>query len=239
VKGSVHAAIGASTPAALVLTQHVTLIQGAVMASVSAGFALLPDIDHPKSCASTALGGIVHKAVRSGCKAVVRSTSTRRDNGSRRSMQRRHPMSDVYHRTLTHTLAVALGLGAVSYIASWLNAMAAGVVAAFGVYLLWPLRRITFGLVAVGAVAAAAGAVFMLTPWLLALAVTCGYTSHVVADACTRSGVPAFWPIPIKGKRWWNIRLLDNMVASGSALERAPALGVSLFANAVLLFINF
>lgn len=239
MKGSVHAAIGASAPAALIITQHVSLAQGSVMAAVSAGYALLPDLDHPKSCASTALGGFVHKAVHRACKAAVRATSTQRDLGYRHYVRLRHPTKDLYHRTLTHTLAVALGLGGVVYLVSWASAAAAGFVAALGVFLLWPLRRVTMGVVVLGAMAAAVGAALVLTPWLLALAVTCGYASHVVADACTKAGVPAFWPVPIRGKRWWNIRLLDNMVTSGSAMEKGPAVGVSLFANALLLFINF
>ena len=54
MKGTVHAAIGASAPACLVVTQHVSILQGISMAAVSAGFSLMPDLDHPKACATQA-----------------------------------------------------------------------------------------------------------------------------------------------------------------------------------------
>jgi membrane-bound metal-dependent hydrolase YbcI (DUF457 family) len=125
------------------------------------------------------------------------------------------------------------------YVTSWMSMAASGLVAALGVYLLWPLRKVTKGVVILGAMAAAAGSALTLTPWLITLAVTCGYISHVAADACTKSGVPALWPLPVKGKRWWNIRILDSMVTSGSALEKGPAVGVSVFANIALMFLKF
>ena len=47
MKGTVHAAIGASAPVGLVVTQHVSILQGLTMAAVSVGFSLMPDLDHP------------------------------------------------------------------------------------------------------------------------------------------------------------------------------------------------
>lgn len=236
MKGSIHAAIGASAPAGLVLTQHASFLQGATMAAISAGFALLPDLDHPGSCATKALGKPVHKLVHALSGAVLHATALRRDKASMtylRSVRR-----DPVHRTLTHTLAASLAVWAAAYAAGWIS-IAAGGVAALGVLLLWPLYRRTLGLVVLGAAAVAVGAATLLTPWLLALAVGGGYASHVAADACTKSGVPAFWPLKIQGKRWWNVRLLGSLLTSGSSYESAPAVGVSMVANVVLLFLNF
>jgi membrane-bound metal-dependent hydrolase YbcI (DUF457 family) len=231
----VHAAIGVSAPVGLVVTQHVNVLQGFTMAAVSAGFALLPDLDHPKATASRALGAPVHKLIHSLCKAAVQASATRRDRSiiSYRQIQKKDP----YHRTLTHTLAASLAVGALAYLLAYIFPMGAGAVAAFGVLMLWPLYRKTIGLVVLGAAAAAVGATVLLDPWLLGLAVTGGYVSHVVADGCTSLGVPALWPLRIQGERWWNIRLLDGAVTSGSFQEKGPAVGVALASNALLVLL--
>jgi len=236
VRGTVHAAIGASAPIGLVVTQNASILQGAVMGAISAGFSLMPDLDHPKACATQALGKPVHKVVHRLCKTVVDATSVGRDRSYIRwkLINKRDP----YHRTLTHTLLASVVMGILVYVASLLSPVAMGAVAAFGVFMLWPLYRKSLGLVALGAAVCAVGAVLYLNPWLIALAVTGGYVSHVVADGCTAGGVPAFWPLRIQGKRWWNIRLLGGIVASGSAAEKGPAIGVAMASNALLVLLS-
>lgn len=206
------------------------------MAAVSAGFALMPDLDHPRACASKALGPIVHKAVHGLCKAAVKGTALGRDRSyiAYRMARRQDP----YHRTLTHTLLVSVLMGILAYGVSAISPIACGAVAAFGVFLLWPLYRKTIGLVVLGAATTAVGSVLYLDPWLIALAVTGGYVSHVVADGCTAAGVPAFWPLAIQGKRWWNIRLMGGVIASGSPAEKGPALGVAMASNALLVLLS-
>lgn len=236
MRGSVHAAIGASAPAALVLTGHVDPLQGAVMAAVSAGFALLPDIDHPAACATKALSKPVHLLVHGMCRAAVASTATGRDRSSI-AWDKVHKR-DPYHRTLTHTLLAAAVLAATGFLTALVSPVLSGMLAALGVFLLWPLRRMAIGPVVLGAAAAAVGSVLLLDPWLLALAIGGGYASHIVADGCTAAGVPALWPLAIKGKRWWNIRLLGGAVASGSGQEKGPAIGVALAINGLLLLLE-
>lgn len=231
-----HAAIGASAPVGLVLTQHASIIQGAAMAAVSAGYALLPDLDHPEACASKALGRPVHKLVHSLCKTVVRSSATGRDRSYLRWKQIKN--RDPYHRTLTHTLLVSVALGVAAYALAFVSAVATGAVAAFGVFMLWPLYRKTIGLVVLGAAATAICSALYLDPWLIGLAVMGGYASHIVADGCTAAGVPALWPLKIQGKRWWNIRLLGGLVSSGSFEEKGPAVGVAMASNALLVLLN-
>lgn len=238
MKGSLHVAIGASAPIGLVVTQHATIFQGAAMAAVSAGYSLLPDVDNRKATANVALGGSVHKFVHSLCARVYQATGTRRDRAFAVWAAKRG-WDDPYHRTLTHTFAAAALLGVLVYTLSAMSAVATGFIAAFGVFLMWPLHRGAVGPVVGVAVAASLGSAVLLDPWLMTLAATGGYVSHIVADACTRHGVPAFWPVPIKGKRWWNIRLLDSLVTSGSAQEKGPAVGVSLTANVFLVFLQF
>lgn len=236
MRGTVHAAIGASAPVGLVVTQHATILQGAVMAAVSAGFSLMPDLDHPKAVASQALGKPVHAAIHGLCKFVVKRTALGRDRSYIRYRQIRG--QDPYHRTLTHTLLVALLMGVLAYGITYVSVVGGAAVAAFGVFMLWPLYRKTISLVAAGAAAVAVGSVFLLNPWLMGLAVAGGYASHIVADGCTAAGVPALWPLSIQGKRWWNIRLLGGMVASGSAEEKGPAIGVALASNALLVLLS-
>lgn len=234
MKGSVHAAIGASAPIGVVLTQHVTVLQGAVMSAVSAGFSLLPDLDHPDACASRALGPVAHKLIRNLARIAVDATALPGDVGHVKWMEARE--RDPYHRTLTHTLVAAVTVAAITFGSAWIHPVAAGVLAAAGVLLLGPLRKVPFSVLALGAAASAAGAATLLSPWLLALAVGCGYASHIVGDSCTKAGVPAFWPIAIQGKRWWNFRLLSSLIESGSAHEKGPAFGVAAASNVFLLF---
>lgn len=235
MRGTVHAAIGASAPVGLVATQHVTASQGLVMATVAAGYSLLPDLDHSVSYASKALGGFIHRLVHTMCKAAFHGTATSRDE--RWATERKAQGRDPYHRSLTHTLAAAVALGVMAWLAAWTNAVAAGVVAALGAFLLWPLKRVTVWLALGAVVVAGVGSSLLLSPWLLALAVGGGYASSVVADACTKSGVPALWPIKIHGKRWWSIRLLGGLVTTGSSQEKGPAVGVALAMNALLLLL--
>jgi membrane-bound metal-dependent hydrolase YbcI (DUF457 family) len=129
-------------------------------------------------------------------------------------------------------------VGAMAYLLTFAGPITAALAAAFGVFLLRPLHRGAIGLIAIGAAMTAAGSALLLNPWLMALAAAGGYLSHIVADACTKGGVPAFWPISIQGKRWWNIRLLGRAVTSGSSQEKGPAIGVSLAANALLVFLQ-
>lgn len=237
MRGSVHAVIGASAPGILVLSQGVTFFQGAAMASISAGFAVLPDIDHSRSCASKALGAHVHGYVRRACKSVADSTTSVRD---RRSFaETRLLKRDPYHRTVTHTLVAALGVGLCAYVMAHLGPVGVGSTAALGVLLLWPLYRRAVGGVVLWSAVTAVSAVVLLGPWLMALAVGGGYLSHLVADACTKAGVPLLWPLRIKGKRWWRIRFLGSLVTSGSSRENGPAVGVALVVNALLLLLRF
>jgi membrane-bound metal-dependent hydrolase YbcI (DUF457 family) len=236
VKGSVHAAIGATAPAALVVTQHISPMQGAVMAAISAGFSLLPDIDSPRATASTALGPVVHRFIHRLCKKAVDSTALGRDRSYIRfKVIKGH---DPYHRTLTHTLAVAVILGLSVYGLALLGILSTALVAMSGVLLLWPLYRKTIGLVILGSALTGVGAALYLDPWLLAVAATGGYVSHIVADGCTMAGVPALWPLKIKGKRWWRFEILGRLIASGSRQEKGPAVGVALASNALLLLLG-
>lgn len=44
-----------------------------------------------------------------------------------------------------------------------------------------------------------------------------GWLIHLLGDMCTTQGVPILWPIPIKGKMWWHVRLLP--IKAGGVIE--------------------
>lgn len=56
----------------------------------------------------------------------------------------------------------------------------------------------------------------LLLPWLAAVVMAGGYASHLLLDACTRSGVPLAWPLT-----WASVRLLPGplQVRTGSWRE--------------------
>jgi len=46
-------------------------------------------------------------------------------------------------------------------------------------------------------------------------AITFGWIAHILGDMMTVSGVPVLFPLKIKGKRWWDIRLPLGIKAGG------------------------
>lgn len=237
MRGSVHAAIGASIPAGPVLGGSIGVAQGLAMAAISAGFALLPDLDHPDSIASKAFGKRAHKVVRDCCMRSQKLTSTKYDQ--KYIAWRARKGWDTAHRTLTHTTVVALVLMSLTYAISSVSIVAMSVLAGAGTHALHSLHRTKTAIAVLGAILVSIGAATLLNPWLMALAVGGGYFSHIVADACTTQGVPVFWPLSIKGKRWWNVRLLGSRVRSGGKGEEGPALGVALASNGLLMLLMF
>lgn len=236
MKGSVHAAIGASAPAGLIVTQHVSLFQGFTMAAVASGFSLLPDLDTGKALASKALGTPVHRAVHWLSRTAMDRTATGPDRANMSWMKIRK--RDPYHRGVTHTLVAAAVVSAVAYLSFWVHPVAVGLLGALAVFTLWPLYRKTVPLVVLASLSAGVGSALLLDPWLFALAAGGGYLSHIAADGCTTSGVPALWPMKINGKRWWKICLLGRLVPSGSEAEKGPALGIAVAANGLLVFLT-
>lgn len=54
--------------------------------------------------------------------------------------------------------------------------------------------------------------------WWLSLSIFFGMTVHVLGDTFTRAGAPIAFPIPIRGKMWWNVRFA--MIKAGSDFEK-------------------
>ena len=195
-----------------------------VLAGVTAGAALLPDIDHPSATLARTWGPLsrgVSKAVNSASAGIVNLTGNKRD---------KHCSNG--HRTFTHTLLFAVLAAFLTYaaVAAWGTAAALTIF-----YILTSLAMQTLlrdktrsmgpllsNLVAAGATLAAWQMLpETMNPVLLAAVVFIGCVAHMIGDSVTISGIPALAPfVPVKGKRWGDMHLLPpgmRVRASGPA----------------------
>jgi len=221
---------------------------------VCAGAALLPDIDCPGSLSikdgSTVVrafgivGEAVGKAMNAMALLVYNVTKSHRDTD-------RHSG----HRLFTHTavFAVALGLWT-SFAASLPGTFDAGgktysTGTAMALLIMWSCLHLSlFGLferwtkeqrknLSLVGVMAVSAALTMLTAsalpaeaargkfWWLGLAVGGGSAVHCLGDAITRAGVPFVWPIPIRGRCWWEVQLPSQLaIRAGGRFECAVLL---------------
>jgi hypothetical protein len=183
-----------------------TVHQAVLFAATTAGFALLPDLDHPGASASRLLGPLTQMIswlLRHASAALYAVTKGPRDEKVKGT-----------HRHLSHTVLFAAALG----VATAAGTAAGGPWAVAGVVL--------FGLLlAEGAlgdwllpVTGAAVAWWIYTAWpdaffhleevsgWLGFAVAAGCLAHCLGDALTMSGCPFLFPLPIAGETWYEIR---------------------------------
>lgn len=214
MNGRAHVVIGLAAPSFLV-TAGADLAQLAVLGILSAGASLGPDLDHPNATATKALGQPVHKVVHSLSKTVRWATSTRNDRTAARQWEGLGRDAD--HRALTHTGVSALVIGAGAFAMALVpfgETLMAGLAGWMAGHL---LGRKTAPVVALGS--AALAFVVGVPAWMAAMAMFTGWLSHILADACTMSGVPLLWPMRRGGKRWKHIRFMGKMLRSGGGGE--------------------
>lgn len=182
-----------------------TVHQAVVFATVTAGFALLPDLDHPGARASRLFGpvtGALSWLLRRASAVMYALTKGPRDEKCTGT-----------HRHLTHTVLFAVGLGAVTM----LGTEAGGPYAVAGVALFalllaecalgdW-LLPVSGGAVVWWAATTPneLAELSQLAGWL-GVAVAVGCVVHCLGDALTESGCPFLWPVPIAGETWYEIR---------------------------------
>lgn len=191
-----------------------TLAQVVPFAATTAGYALLPDLDHPGASASRLLGpvtGLLSRAVRAGSAALYAATKGPRDEDCTGT-----------HRHASHTLAAALLLGGLAVLAAGLGgSWAVAGVAVFGLLLAVDVLGDWLLLVLAAAGLLWAGTWHAETPaapaavvhaglaevgsWIGA-AVALGMLVHCLGDTLTLSGCPWLWPIRIAGETWYEIR---------------------------------
>jgi len=205
--GRTHALTGGVAGlAAAPLAGATTVSQAAVFAATTAGYALLPDLDHPSSSASRVLGwltGLLSVLVRSITGLIYRLTKGPRDEPG-------------IHRTVTHTALFAVLLGAgLGYWATTSPWVVVGI-AAFGVLLAVDrLGDIAATLTAVAVLVLTVGTGGDLDElvttvdgmaWTIGIAAGLGCLTHSLGDMVTESGAPLLFPLPIAGETYYEIR---------------------------------
>jgi membrane-bound metal-dependent hydrolase YbcI (DUF457 family) len=206
-------------------------------AAATAGYALLPDLDHPGAGASRLLGpitGLLSWAVRGFSAALYAITKGPRDERSTGK-----------HRHASHTLVAALLLGGLTaFVASRGGPWAVLAVVLFGLLLAvdalgdWLLLALAVAglLVAADWVPGTAASVALqaglgtVSSWI-GVAVAVGMFVHCLGDTLTMAGCPWLWPMLIRGETWFEIRPPRHLrFRTGGRVERmlvAPALCVA------------
>lgn len=205
---------------------------------VTAGGALLPDLDNTKSTAISTLGplGVVlSKLMRASATVVHSVVRTRRDENVSNP-----------HRLLWHTLVSVLFVWLI--VLSMINInipidiFGEGKSLGFIFALMWiycavkmsiaglmpkmkkKFKRYGFIGFIVGEIIALAVTVSTLFSSIgvndfswVAHCLALGYLIHILGDSMTTAGVPLVWPFKIKGKMWWNISFLR--IKAGGTVE--------------------
>ncbi|MDX3661286.1 metal-dependent hydrolase [Streptomyces sp. ID05-26A] len=234
--GRTHALTGLCAGLALAPLLVDTLAQTLVIAAVTAGYALLPDLDHPGARASKLLGpvtGVLSRAVRAASSWLYLRTKGPRDERHRGE-----------HRHATHTLAFALLAGTATALGTWgggpwvpVGIAAVGTLLAVDALGDWVLPI-------VGISAAAWWGTIPGDPLtelagigpVLGIAVAAGCLTHCLGDALTLSGCPFLWPLPIAGETWYEIRPPRPLrFRTGGAVEKRLVFPAFVVASVLLL----
>lgn len=200
-----------------------------VFAGVTAGAALLPDLDSPQSTLARSFGlvstAIAH-VTENVSKVIYRLTMTRKDT----------PINNG-HRTATHTLwfAILAGAGTAALVTAFGKNSAIGVLffmlglALRGLAPTWTRKQ--DWMYVTGLSLALALAVWFALPAsagsaALGAAVTTGVLVHILGDMITKRGVPLLGGIvSIGGKRWWNFRPPGLLrIRAGAGMDKMLAL---------------
>lgn len=177
----------------------------ALFAVVTAGWALVPDLDHPSSSATRLLGPltrVLSLALRTATGAFYRLTKGPADEAGQ-------------HRTVTHTGIWAICVGA---LLGWLGTVSPWTpvaVAVFGLVLAadrlggW-LLPVAFGGLLLWFGTATTPAAMLATAgelsWTVGLAAGLGCLVHTCGDMITKSGAPLLFPLPIAGETYYELR---------------------------------
>lgn len=78
--------------------------------------------------------------------------------------------------------------------------------------------------------------------WWVGVGIAVGMIIHILGDSCTTAGVPILFPLPYKGKLWWNVRILPVKIKAGGPIENyvmVPFFAVLSIISIVFIFINY
>lgn len=226
----------------------------AVGAAVCAGSALLPDIDCPGSL-STKDGSTVVRAFGVVGEVVGHTMDNLSLLIYNLTRSARDKPKNSGHRTFTHTAVFAVLIGSLVSAgcalpgsfrllgSTWDTGTAVALavmwamlhLALFGLVEKWTKKqRAKYGLIGVmvislGLTTATAASLQNASTgfeWL-GFAVGAGTAIHCLGDAITKAGVPFLWPVPINGRRWWDITLPSIFrIKAGGAFETIVLLPV-------------
>jgi membrane-bound metal-dependent hydrolase YbcI (DUF457 family) len=228
VAGFGPGALGTQSTAGSVLT----------FAGVTAGAALLPDLDHPSSIATrrfSVASWLASRLVRPLSALAYNLTRSDRDRGTGK------------HRGLTHTILGAVLLGAAVNLASvrvgtpvligTLFVCLALAIKGLDAIVPGPPSLIIAAALTVAVERYLPGGTAGTAGWL-GVAVTLGMLMHMVGDALTESGAPLLWPVRIRKRRWYPVGSLRPLrFRTGGPVEAwviAPALTVAVFVLATM-----
>jgi membrane-bound metal-dependent hydrolase YbcI (DUF457 family) len=206
-------------------------------AGVTAGAALLPDLDHPSSMATkrfSVASWLASRLVRPLSALVYNVTRSDRDTGTGT------------HRGLTHTVLGAALVGTAVNLAS-VEVGTPVLVGTLFVCLALAIKGLDDLVPGPPSLIIAAGLTVAVERYLsggtagtagwLGVAVTIGMLVHMVGDALTESGAPLLWPVRIKQRRWYpvgNLRPLRFRTGGPAELWLvAPALTLAVFVLAM------
>ena len=201
---------------------------------VAVGGALLPDLDNTNSSAESALGVFgnpISTVMRAVAVMVQNLVHTRYDN-----------RVDEAHRGFWHTTVAAIMVGGLLMLATLTAGRIVAIIVSFitihvAISTLirtivkkrynnkQPVKTMIFNLVSsVGISAITTFGLFTQIPSnmdysKIGLFVGLGWLIHILGDTFTIQGTPLFWPIPIGGKCWWQLRL--TTIEAGGIVENA------------------
>jgi membrane-bound metal-dependent hydrolase YbcI (DUF457 family) len=202
---------------------HQSAVEVAVGTAVCAGAALLPDLDMSGKVITGRGGATVANTFGRVSLFIAEVLEKFSLTVYRATRMKRDPARDNGHRTLTHTIPFALGVG-------WLTTAATGFggkwavigilfftlgLALRGLFHKWAVRA---GWILITALSAAAAyGTFLYLPAergypMLGVAVGIGCIVHTLGDLITSAGVPILWPIPT-GRRTWRMIGVPNALA--------------------------
>lgn len=201
---------------------------------VTAGGALLPDLDNTQSTAKSSMG-----IMGTGISAFMRATSPIIQTVLATPYDRKN-MSDGVdaHRGFYHTFISGILIGGVfmflcssrfhigiltgDYMAMLLMFISMDMAISAIIGSIWKSKTMTDMLVSMGITMLASIFIWQNMDHsngysIIGLALGLGWIIHIIGDMFTTQGVPALFPIPIKGKFWYDIRVLR--IKAGGVIE--------------------
>lgn len=231
-----HAWSGAAAGLGAALVVGASPVPALISGAIGGGAALIPDIDQPSSTIARFMGPL-SEAFAHGINAlsakVFEHTATEDDDDREGG-----------HRTLTHTLVFAVGVGALTTVATlWFWGLLVVLFLCFSLALRGLLghfaqRRGWIGttVIAAGLAWAASAALPESYPGLgLGALIGFGCFVHCLGDSLTITGCPWAWPLVIAGERWYPIGTPEPMrFHTGGGIERCLVYPVLIVGTAAL-----